>query len=287
MNKTASKIVITMNIKKGYTRMKKLLSVLLTLTMLVSFSFAEGLTGGWNVKGDTALTPEAVNALETATSEMTGIAIEPVCILGTQLVAGTNYAILCRLTESENPENTVWVVAFVYADLNGGAELLYLNDIPMGIAEYEDEGINDLVVIADSLTYDAQIDFSWHEDGTQEEFYAMFDGLVFVDVLRTPAAEDGSIAGYSRNGFLNERYGELGNLSVSAYELCGFEAERYTFTAGENEDSNCFDALFFDADGWTFHVCVIMDADAYNENAEIPTFADELFNSIELVVAVG
>jgi hypothetical protein len=59
---------------------------------------SEPLTGGWNVEipGKAIMLDEKVQeAFDNATSKITDITYSPIGVLGTQVVAGTNYAILC------------------------------------------------------------------------------------------------------------------------------------------------------------------------------------------------
>ncbi len=77
--------------------------------------------GGWTIPEDYSvinLPAEAATAFTKAMEGFTGSNLEPLAYLGSQLVSGTNYAILCRATTESTAKI---VVATVYADLNGGA----------------------------------------------------------------------------------------------------------------------------------------------------------------------
>ena len=57
------------------------------------------LAGGWSaLSGDTSLSANknAKSAFEKATKALTGMEYEPLAVIGTQVVAGTNYCIICR-----------------------------------------------------------------------------------------------------------------------------------------------------------------------------------------------
>lgn len=86
----------------------------------------EDLTGGWAVPEDrTSLSiPEkAAAAFENASKEFTGSELEPMALLGTQLVSGTNYAFLCADTlTTEDPVTSIQIVT-VYEDLEGNAKI--------------------------------------------------------------------------------------------------------------------------------------------------------------------
>lgn len=83
----------------------------------------EVLDGGWSAPETPALTEEAKTALENAVSGLAGAAYKPVALLGTQVVAGTNYCLLCEVTPVvENPE-AKYAVVYVSEDLEGKATL--------------------------------------------------------------------------------------------------------------------------------------------------------------------
>ena len=67
---------------------------------------------------------------------MVGVDYVPVALLGTQLVAGTNYAVLCEARAVVPDAQPYYAIVFVYRDLQGGAELLKIVDLDLGaIAE--------------------------------------------------------------------------------------------------------------------------------------------------------
>lgn len=84
------------------------------------------MTGAWEIKGTGkpgALSEEAENALSKALEGFTGTGQIPILLLGTQLVSGMNYKILCiGETVTETPVRSVYV-ATVYEDLEGNCEL--------------------------------------------------------------------------------------------------------------------------------------------------------------------
>ncbi|MBQ4366227.1 MAG: hypothetical protein II804_08190 [Clostridia bacterium] len=85
---------------------------------------AEDVVGGWTETESPVMTDEAKKALEKACETLTGAAYTPVALLATQVVAGTNYRILCTSTPSVPSSESKYVIATVYADLAGNAELL-------------------------------------------------------------------------------------------------------------------------------------------------------------------
>ncbi len=87
---------------------------------------AEQLSGGWTVAEDRAsavIPQDAKDIFDKAAAELDGNELEPMVLLGTQVVAGTNYAFLCHSTlQTEETINGIQVVT-VYADLEGNAEI--------------------------------------------------------------------------------------------------------------------------------------------------------------------
>ena len=86
----------------------------------------EQLSGGWSAPDETTVLPlpeDAEAAFSKALDGFTGSTVEPMALLGTQVVAGMNYAVLCRVTPTvPDAVSTVQVVT-VYADLQGNAEI--------------------------------------------------------------------------------------------------------------------------------------------------------------------
>ena len=89
------------------------------------------LTGGWTAKEDTEVPEEVAEALKSAlTSD--GPAYEPAALLATQVVAGTNYCLLCR--SGEEAERTLeYVLVYLYVDLEGNAQILDAQALSFGI----------------------------------------------------------------------------------------------------------------------------------------------------------
>lgn len=92
----------------------------------------QSMAGGWQIPEQitTADIPEeAENAFNKATEGFTGNDLTPMALLGTQVVAGTNYAFLCRskLVTAE-PVESIQVV-IVYEDLEGNAAISGINNV--------------------------------------------------------------------------------------------------------------------------------------------------------------
>ena len=94
------------------------------------------LTGGWGAnEGDTGMeaNPEAKAALEKAVEGLVGASYEPIACLGTQLVAGTNYCLLCRITPVTPNPTSHFALVYVYQALDGAAEILDVQDLTLGV----------------------------------------------------------------------------------------------------------------------------------------------------------
>lgn len=121
----------------------------LTLTMYMSIEPEEGtepdsgtsevskagtLAGGWSVAEDQTVTDEINNMFwQAMDSYQTGtitVAYTPVAVLGTQVVAGTNYAVLCKASEIN--KGTTWVIVYLYQDLENNASIIRVADLPLG-----------------------------------------------------------------------------------------------------------------------------------------------------------
>lgn len=87
---------------------------------------AEKLAGGWEPAEDRSsvvIPQEAKDVFDKAARNLDGNELEPMALLGTQVVAGTNYAFLCFSTlQTEETINGIQVVT-VYEDLDGNAEI--------------------------------------------------------------------------------------------------------------------------------------------------------------------
>lgn len=83
----------------------------------------KGLMGGWAEPETPEMTDDARKALEKACETLTGAEYTPVALLGTQIVAGKNYRILCESKPSIPSLDSSYVIVTVYADLQGNAQI--------------------------------------------------------------------------------------------------------------------------------------------------------------------
>lgn len=123
--------------------MKKLLCTLLALTLLtVSFvpALAEEPTmklGSWisNTENPTEIPQEVLDAFNKAIEGLEGCTYEPIALLASQVVAGMNYCLLCRLTVVYPDAQPTYALVYVYQNIEGACELARVEDITFSIQE--------------------------------------------------------------------------------------------------------------------------------------------------------
>ena len=102
-------------------------------------------TGAWTIddtESRAELPEEVENAFEKALEGFTGSSLEPVAYVGSQVVAGMNYMILCRAASVSQEPVPAYKMVVIYADLEGNAEILSLKDFD--ISKFtEEEGVKE------------------------------------------------------------------------------------------------------------------------------------------------
>lgn len=85
----------------------------------------EAVSGGWEIYDNEAnVLPEDVQAsFDKALETFTGSELKPVAYVASQVVAGTNYMILCEASTTTQQPETTYQMVIVYADLEGNAEI--------------------------------------------------------------------------------------------------------------------------------------------------------------------
>jgi hypothetical protein len=103
------------------------------------------LVGGWQAFGETTLacTDEEKAIFDKAVDGLDGVNYEPVRVLGTQVVAGTNYAFLARGTTVAAEPVTQWYVLVAYRDLDGNVSLTSVQPIELAEPKVTDEATSD------------------------------------------------------------------------------------------------------------------------------------------------
>ena len=110
--------------------------MLVTLVFCSSFCLAETaqtepLLGGWETTVHEAeeLPEDAQAAFDKATDKLVGAKYTPVSLMGTQLVAGMNYCILCQISPVVPNAVPKWALVYIYADLKGNAEITNIYEL--------------------------------------------------------------------------------------------------------------------------------------------------------------
>lgn len=88
----------------------------------------ELIVGGWTRSGSVAITDEIRALLNKALEGYTGLMIEPCAYLGSQVVAGMNHALLCRISPVVPDAIETWAIVCLYEDLQGNVEITEIKD---------------------------------------------------------------------------------------------------------------------------------------------------------------
>lgn len=105
-------------------------SLLLCLCCVITASAeTEQITGGWTAVQDKTIAQDQLALFDKATEGVAGATYTPMFLLGTQVVAGTNYCYLCRGITDEG--RSFFAKVTVYADLNGNAEVLDVTEMDL------------------------------------------------------------------------------------------------------------------------------------------------------------
>ena len=182
--------------------MKKIIAILLVLVLVVCFAACSApevapapaevpeepgteVAGGWTINTENGLDsmPEkAATAWYGAMGELTGASYDPLALLGTQVVAGTNYMFLARETLVTKEPVTKLAVVVIYEDLQGNDELLNVYDFKLDkYLSAENSGSQAEQGLAGGFTVNEDIDKT--ADVSAEDkaaFEKAFDGLTGV-----------------------------------------------------------------------------------------------------------
>ena len=99
----------------------------------------EQLTGGWQTTVDAAVSEEDQKIFEKAMEgdalvRLSGMKYEPVALLATQVVAGTNRCFLSRMSADTPNASPFYVLVYIYEDLEGNVQLLEVSDLSIGLS---------------------------------------------------------------------------------------------------------------------------------------------------------
>lgn len=95
---------------------------------LTNLDMEEDAVGAWKEAASPVLTEEVSAAFAKATEGFVGVDYVPVALLSEQVVAGTNYRILCEATVVYPGEQMHYVVVTLYKSLEGNVSVLNVSD---------------------------------------------------------------------------------------------------------------------------------------------------------------
>ena len=87
------------------------------------------LLGGWSVAEEQK---PGLEAFEKASQNLLGVGYTPVYVLSSQVVAGTNYCVLCRAEVVAPGAEPYYTLATVYQDLSGNVEITEFRNLDIG-----------------------------------------------------------------------------------------------------------------------------------------------------------
>ena len=143
--------------------MRKMMILLLATALLFCLAAcgrekaAPEKAGGWTLNDSFAVSAEAQQAFDKAMEGLVGVNYQPIGLLGTQLVSGTNYSFLCEASVVYPNAQPYYTVVTVYADLQGKAEVR--NIVALDIGKIAESG-----VIENADTAEGQLLGSWLVD---------------------------------------------------------------------------------------------------------------------------
>lgn len=97
-----------------------------TITCVQDFgvpTHLDGMAGSWQLAKSPKIDDGLAATFGKALEGWTGAAIEPVALLSTQVVSGTNYLVFAKVTPVVRDTQPFWGLATFYVDLQGGASV--------------------------------------------------------------------------------------------------------------------------------------------------------------------
>ena len=88
-----------------------------------------GFAGGWTLSDSAAIPAEAQKAFDKAMAGFVGVSYTPVAYLGSQVVAGLNYAFLCKSKGVYPGAKESFSIVKVYAALDGSATITGVSSV--------------------------------------------------------------------------------------------------------------------------------------------------------------
>ena len=87
--------------------------------------------GGWAYADSAEITDDIRAVVDKASETLTGAAYVPVAYMGSQVVAGTNHAIFCKIVPSTagGNDDATFAIVYIYEDLQGNCEITETSDV--------------------------------------------------------------------------------------------------------------------------------------------------------------
>lgn len=120
--------------------MKRVIAWVLACFLLCS-SVAMGeepTLGGWTIAASSELTEETRLLFEKGVADLLGVTYTPVALLGTQLVAGTNYCFLCQATVVYPDAQPYYALVYLCEGLEGQVSVLQIDVLNIGLHGADD-----------------------------------------------------------------------------------------------------------------------------------------------------
>ena len=96
---------------------------------------ADVMVGGYSLPDSPVITEDIRKICNKAFEELEGVRYTPIALLGTQVVAGTNYQVLCAAEVVVPDAATEYAVVTIYEDLEGNVEVTDIEMLPVESAE--------------------------------------------------------------------------------------------------------------------------------------------------------
>ena len=108
-----------------------MLATLLLSSFIIPAFAEEPLLGAWsaNVDHPTEIPQDVLDAFQAATESTIGYVYKPIALLGSQVVAGMNYCLLCETTLAVPDAQPCFALVYFYDGVNGEKEILKVDEI--------------------------------------------------------------------------------------------------------------------------------------------------------------
>ena len=155
--------------------------------------------GGWSVPESVMITEKEKALIDKATEELDGAEYTPVAYIGSQVVAGTNHCLLCKITPVVPDPVSSYAIVYIYEDLEGNAEItdildcaasVNFVDAPGGWSASESPVITDEVEAAFAKASEKAEDFKYSPVALLGE--QVVAGMNYCVLAKTPVSSAGS-----------------------------------------------------------------------------------------------